>query len=235
MRTCVRLGTEGARDAVVRRDVVVLIDALRSSVTITAALAAGARLVIPVLTPEQAREFVGRPGVVVAGERGGRQVDGLDYGNSPSHIWRDAARLRGQVLVLATSNGTPLVSLALAGCRGLLAGALPNATRVAAAAFHLAREFACDITLLTAGSQHGAVVEDDYAAALLAGRLAALGVETDVPPPCGEPRSVFRDSHNGRGLAALGYQDDVDLCARLDHFDVVGVYHGEGFVSWKAG
>ncbi len=235
MRVQARQGPDGARRAAAVGDVVVLIDALRSSVTITAALAAGARAVIPVRTVEEARAALGRPGVLVAGERGGRKVPELDYGNSPSRIWHDAARMRDRVLMLTTSNGTPLVSLAVAGCSGLLAGSLPNADVTAAAAFRLAREAGRDITLLAAGGSAGPAAEDDYAAAWLAGRLAALGAETDVPPPCGPAQAVFHSGENGRQLAELGYADDVDLCARLNVFDVVGVYNGEGFVPWIAG
>ena len=226
------LGVEGARRAAARGDVTVLVDALRSSVTITAALAAGARRVIPVRTVEEARAYLARPGFRVAGERGGAQVPGFDYGNSPSQLLRHAEQIRDQTLILTTSNGTPCIQAAREGARALLVGSLPNAAAVTTTAFILAQAHGCDIALLAAGGDGRPAVEDDLAVAALAAALAARGAEADIPPPSipAPAESTFRDGPNGRRLAELGYAEDVALCARTDLFGVVGVLQGgEGF------
>ena len=229
------LGVEGARRAAARGDVTVLVDALRSSVTITAALAAGARRVIPVRTVEEARAYLARPGFRVAGERGGAQVPGFDYGNSPSQLLRHAEQIRDQTLILTTSNGTPCIKAAREGARALLAGSLPNATAVTTTAFILAQAHGCDITLLAAGGDDRPAVEDDLAVAVLAAALAARGAEADMPLPSIPAGSAFRDGPNGRRLAELDYAEDVALCARTDLFSVVGVLQGgEGFALWDS-
>lgn len=234
-RIWTEIGLGGARAAAERGDVVVLIDALRSSVTITAALAAGARKVIPLETVEEAHAYLRRRGVLVAGEQGGVAVAGLDYGNSPTQLLADTPRLRGQVLMLVTSNGTPLVR-ASAGASAVLAGSLPNARAVSRAALHLAQEAGRGITLLAAGGAGGPVAEDDYAVAVLAEWLRAGGQDGLYAEQASiEAQTVFATAANGQKLAALGYSADVAECARLNSLDVVGIMDGEGFVPWKTG
>jgi 2-phosphosulfolactate phosphatase len=174
MRVWTELGPPGAAAAAHRGDAVILVDALRSSVTITAALAAGARQVIPVHSVGEARaRRLSGDGVLVAGEQGGIAVADFDYGNSPTQLLADRERLRGRDLLLATSNGTPLVRAA-SGAAALLAGSLPNASAVARAALRLATEFGCDVSLLAAGGGGEPVVEDEYAVAFLAKKLGML-------------------------------------------------------------
>jgi phosphosulfolactate phosphohydrolase-like enzyme len=76
----IELGIAGARRAVERGDLVMVVDALRASSTIVAALAGGARHVRPVATVEECR------GGVTAGKRGGAKQAGFDLGNSPAGL-----------------------------------------------------------------------------------------------------------------------------------------------------
>ena len=61
----------------------VIIDVLRASTTIAAALEAGSSAVIPAETPDEAREIVDRYGCLLGGERESVRIDGFDFGNSP--------------------------------------------------------------------------------------------------------------------------------------------------------
>ncbi|MEX2114189.1 MAG: 2-phosphosulfolactate phosphatase, partial [Pirellulales bacterium] len=65
----------------------VVIDVLRATTTIVAALAAGARAVVPCLTIEDAKTAAAalpREETVLGGERGGLPIEGFDLGNSPA-------------------------------------------------------------------------------------------------------------------------------------------------------
>ena len=62
VRVWPELGASGAARGADRGDVVVIIDALRASVTIMAGLRAGAARVVPVLTIEDAELYLGDPG-----------------------------------------------------------------------------------------------------------------------------------------------------------------------------
>ena len=96
----------------------IVLDVVRASTTIAAALAGGARAVVPVATPEEARALRGKRdagSVLVGGERGGAPPPGFDHGNSPAEYTPD--RVRGRTVVFTTTNGTRAL-LALAGRAG---------------------------------------------------------------------------------------------------------------------
>jgi 2-phosphosulfolactate phosphatase len=231
-----KIGVSGAREAAARGDVAVVIDALRASVTITSALVVGAVKVIPVLTVAGARAYVGQKGCLVAGERGGVQIEGFHFGNSPTELGRQASEVRGKTLVLTTSSGTRCVGAARCGGVAVLAGALPNATALAQATFDLARERGRDIALIAAGVNGQATVEDLFAAQVIAQRLVAMGAvladgEWGDHPAESEAAEVLKNSPSGQKLRGLGYGEDVAFCAQIDVLDVVPIYRDGGFVA----
>src|SRR5436305_14591547 len=88
--------------------VAVVIDVLRATTTIVHALAAGCIAVRPCAEIAEARELADRlPAgkVLLAGERGGKPIEGFDLGNSPREF--TSSRCKGTTLVLTTTNGTP--------------------------------------------------------------------------------------------------------------------------------
>jgi 2-phosphosulfolactate phosphatase len=254
VKVFLKIGVPGAREAAARDDVVVVVDALRASVTITSALVGGAVKVIPVLTVAEARTYLDREGYLVAGERGGVQIEGFHFGNSPTELGPQAAEVRGKTLVLTTSSGTRCVEAARGGTAqcpepcpeprrrvvegaAVLAGALPNATALAQAAFDLAGERERDIALIAAGVNGQATVEDLFAARVIAQRLVAMGAvlaegEWDDHAAESEAAQVLKNSPSGQKLRGLGYGEDVAFCAQMDVFDVVPIFRDGGFVAF---
>lgn len=90
-------------------DIVVVIDVLRATSAICAAFAHGVKSIIPVSTIEEAREYQ-QKGFLVGAERKGQIVEGFDFGNSPFSYMKD--ELKGQDVVLSTTNGTKALDLA---------------------------------------------------------------------------------------------------------------------------
>jgi 2-phosphosulfolactate phosphatase len=68
--------------------VVVIIDVFRATSTIATALHNGAARVIPVDTVEQCIQLGRNTGGITAGERDGKVIEGLSYGNSPAEYPR---------------------------------------------------------------------------------------------------------------------------------------------------
>ena len=226
------LGPSGAQQGAERGDVVVIIDALRASVTVMAGLEAGAQCVIPVLTVEEANDYLDRPGYLVAGERGGKQVPGFHFGNSPTEILAHRDEVQGQVLVVTTSNGTRCVNAALEGASDVLVGSTVNAASATRAAFSLSCDCACDVTLVAAGLGGSPADEDTFAQRLLAGRLVDLGaVPRTALVPVDEQGSlgVFLGGEAAGRLTELGYRDDIRFCAQIDVWDTVPIYRSDGF------
>lgn len=202
-----------------------VIDQLRAGTTITIALASGARRVIPVPTVDEAlarrdalrHEHPSRR-VLLGGERGGVLIPGFDLGNSPRQYTRD--RVENADIVFTTTNGTAAIHAAR-DCPLVLVACLANLSAAAA----LADRHARSISIICAGT-HGQVGLDD---ALVAGALVRkLGdrplSDDDAPRLCrawwdqSAPniRDALGASLGGRGLLALGQQDDLDFCSQVD-------------------
>lgn len=113
----------------VTNSIVVVIDVFRATSTIATALYNGAARVIPVDTVEQCIQIGKTCGGITAGERDGKVIEGLDYGNSPAEYPRKF--IKGKTLVLTTTNGTRLLHMALNnGASEVVTGSFPNLSAV---------------------------------------------------------------------------------------------------------
>jgi 2-phosphosulfolactate phosphatase len=207
-------GVHGALEARERGGVIVMIDALRASATVIAALDAGMAAVKPVASPE---ECVGE---VTAGERGGRKLPNCRHTSSPTELMR--YNYTGKTLVLTSTNGVECL-LSAAGPKSIvLVGSTVNRRAVAAAAGRLARTRGVPITLLMAGRNNQYAIEDALAAGEIARALPEARVHGELPSSAALEADFFACA-SGRNLAALGYADDVRFCAQLDRCEVVPV------------
>ncbi len=219
--------------------IAVVIDVLRASTTIITALAHGAAGVRPVLTVEEALAEAAAGDVMLGGERGGRQIDGFDFGNSPLEYGRD--RVGGRSVVITTTNGTAALH-ASAGAAEVLIGAIVNRSAVAAAAHTLAiKHGGCDIHLVCAGTD-GAVTEEDLlaAGAILDAAVRHDGCTEDAfdetglqalglfratvaarPAATDAIAHAFTSSIGGRNLIEIGMEADLPASAAIDSYSVV--------------
>jgi len=97
--------TDNAR----RADIVAVMGATGAgkSSTICAALAAGARGIVPVASVEEASRLaqtLGPGDVILMGERNCQPIEGFPLGNSPLEMTE--AAVKGKTLVMTTTNGT---------------------------------------------------------------------------------------------------------------------------------
>ena len=109
--------------------IVVVIDVFRATSTIATALYNGATRVIPVDSVDQCISIGQQTGGITAGERDGKVIEGLSYGNSPAEYPRSF--VEGKTLVLTTTNGTRLLHMALKnGAAEVVTGSFPNLSAV---------------------------------------------------------------------------------------------------------
>lgn len=105
--------------------VVVIIDILRATSTITTALKNGAKAIIPVDSVPDCIRIGKQIAAITAGERDGQIAEGLQYGNSPFEYPEEF--IAGKTLVLTTTNGTRLLHMALdKGAKEIIIGAFSN-------------------------------------------------------------------------------------------------------------
>jgi 2-phosphosulfolactate phosphatase len=205
----------------------VVIDVLRATSTVIAALAAGAEAIYPVVSVEDGVKLatsLGRKDTLLAGERGGQKVAGFDLGNSPAEFTPES--VGGKRVVMSTTNGTAALVAASAADRVLIAGyvnlmsvtdALAGAARLAIVCagregrFCVADALCAGILVLRLRARLGAALELDDSG------WAALALATVHTP---QPDFLLRCS-SGAALAAIGLAEDVRWCAREDVLDLV--------------
>lgn len=212
------------REEAVRGRTVIVLDVLRASTTITTALHNGARGIIPVESLEAATEIVvklGVEGVLLCAERDVHQVEGCDLGNSPAEYVPE--RVRGRLIVLATTNGSGAV-LSTRGAKRIVIGSYVNAGRVVEV---LGKEK--EAVLLCAGNNGGFALEDAACAGFLLRRLVDETGQEILPLNDGawvalelgkratrNPLRLLRRAVHGRYLEGEGFGEDLALCAAVD-------------------
>lgn len=202
----------------------VLIDVIRATTSILVAFQRGCAAVIPVRTPEEARRAQarqGNEGALLCGEQRGVRIPGFDLGNSPHEFL--AAPLAGRRLILCTSNGTRALA-SLGAIPELWIGALRNAAAVARA---LARGTG-DVLLACSGKDETFCLEDAVCAGAIVHALRAAGEgPMEASDAAGAAELLFlhhradllgmlRGAEWGRRIAAMGFGEDLRLCAELD-------------------
>ena len=200
---------------------VVVIDVLRASSTIVAALESGVERIIPIADVETASRLV-RPAErdkkLLAGERKCLRVPGFDLSNSPGEF--TPARVRGKTLVLTTSNGTRAIATAAKAGRIVIC-ALTNLPAVAAA---LRGE--SEIVVLCCGAEGTIAAEDLLCGGLLLNSLESTGAPEALPDAARIARDIaehagsdieafMRRSDQGRKHVELGFESDVVFCSRV--------------------
>jgi 2-phosphosulfolactate phosphatase len=90
-------------------ELIVVIDVLRATSAICAAIENGVKGIIPVDSVDEAREYLEK-GYLAAAEREGQIVEGFPMGNSPISFLDP--KLKGETIVLTTTNGTKAIKIA---------------------------------------------------------------------------------------------------------------------------
>ncbi len=236
MKLDVAFSPAGLTLADVQGRTVFVIDILRATTSMCAALHHGARALIPVASTEEAlrlAQTIGSEDVLLAGEKNCARIPGFHLGNSPLEMTE--AAVRGKTLIVTTTNGTKAL-LATQGAAAAYAACAANLTAAAERAREVI-ERDDDVLVVCAGRDGSFSLDDAYCA----GRLAAAALESR------KPRRGLNDaaiasldlvrrygehwerpltySRAGRELVRLGFRDDVLDAARLDAYPVLAHFH----------
>ena len=236
MRIDVVFTPAGLSTGEVQGRVVFVIDILRATTSMCAALSHGAKAIIPVASTEEAlrlAQTIGSTDVLLAGEKDCVRIPGFHLGNSPLEMTESG--VRGKTIILTTSNGTK----ALLACQG--AGSVyPTAAVNLSAATDKAREALetdQQILIVCAGREGSFSLDDAYcagrlAAAILGDRKPRRGLN-DAGVACLDLVRRYRDnwerpltySRAGRELIKQGFRDDLREAARMDAYPVLPHFH----------
>lgn len=232
MSVHVAFSPQGLNPADVQGCAVFVIDILRATTTMCAALHHGAKALIPVASTEEAlrlAQTIGSTDVLLAGEKNCVRIPGFALGNSPLEMTE--AAVRGRTIIVTTTNGTKAL-LAAQGAHAVYTVAAANLS----AAGERARESLekkRNVLIICAGREGSFGLDDAYCAGRLA--VAALGSQRprkslndaaiaslDLVRRYGDDWSrPLRRSRAGRELVRLGFERDVADAGRLDAYPVL--------------
>ncbi|MEA4882681.1 MAG: 2-phosphosulfolactate phosphatase [Clostridia bacterium] len=210
------------------RLLVVVVDVLRATSTISTALANGCEEVIPTESIEEAIKIArgyARPDYVLGGERRGVAVEGFDLGNSPQEYTPE--KVAGRKVIITTTNGTRAIK-EYSGAREIFTACFLNADAVFDACA------ACpdsDVLIVCSGQDGRFCMEDTICAGLLASRFGReLGADVSDAARAASilyerceasiETELFRSEH-GAYLAGIGFEQDVTYCSQRSVMSVV--------------
>ena len=217
-----------------RDKVVVVIDVLRASTTITYAMRSGAREIIPVATVAAAMKIVGNlhsTSTVLCGERGGKRIEGFKMGNSPFEYTEEA--VRGKALILTTTNGAVALTKAK-HARVCYVSSFVNLTATVEALATIANIDAENLIILASGREDEFSLEDATCAGLLITRLMTRFGSMRLSDSARAALSVYHqygsdiyrtllESDHGRSLVELGFEEDIRAASEVDSVPLVPV------------
>jgi 2-phosphosulfolactate phosphatase len=215
---------------------VFLIDILRATTTMCAALSHGAKAIIPVASTEEAlrlAQTIGSTDVLLAGEKDCVRIPGFQLGNSPLEMTEPV--VRGKTIIVTTSNGTK----ALLACQGASSVYLTAAVNLSAATEKAREALESDrhILIVCAGRSGGFSLDDAYCAgrltaSILGDRKPRRGLNDagiaslDLVRRYGDNwKRPLAYSRAGRELIRLGFRADLAEAGRLDAYPVLPHFH----------
>ncbi|MGB0582507.1 MAG: 2-phosphosulfolactate phosphatase [Limisphaerales bacterium] len=224
--------------------VCVVFDILRATTTMTAALANGAKAIIPVCTIEEAVKLrQERPEVLLAGERDGvkiraKQAGGVDFdlGNSPREFTEDVA---GKTIITTTTNGTRALR-ACVGAKNVLIASMLNLRTIAT---WIEKNDVDHLVLVCAGTHEEAAYEDMVGAGALCEMVWPLFVAGHVADSAEMARQTYRIvqrdllsamqyAQNGRRLLANpDLAEDVRFCMQRETLPILAGMNDAGEVT----
>jgi len=215
----------------------VVIDVLRATSTILAALAGGAPHIVPVATLEEAQvlaaKYGERGGCYLGGERNRLRPPGFDFGNSP----REYLQLpEAKPIVFTTTNGTRALQR-VASSKQILIASMANGSAVAERLL----ASASDVLLVCSGTLGKIAAEDVLCAGLIIAEVekrapvvqltdgARIALASYRQAAC-NLEQFFLQTTSGQGLSQLGLKEDVLHAARSNYSSLVPSY-ADGYIS----
>lgn len=206
--------------------IVIVVDIFRATTTMCAALANGAKSVIPVRSLEEAKLYKDR-GYLVGGERNVKKFEFGDFGNTPSEYI--AEKVKGQEVVISTTNGTRTIDEAI-DCGCLLIGSFSNLSTIA----NFCVQQQKDVLVLCSGWKEKFNVEDSLFGGALVEKLkdkgynasfdaasVALSMWMEAKP---DVWTYIQRSEHIKRLEAHGLLDVAKYCLELDTANVLPQY-----------
>ncbi|HYM20407.1 MAG TPA: 2-phosphosulfolactate phosphatase [Candidatus Kapabacteria bacterium] len=220
-------------ELLLRDKTIVVIDVLRASTTITYAMAAGAREIIPVESVAQAMKIVGNlfsTSTILCGERGGKRIEGFKLGNSPAEYTKDV--VEGKSLILTTTNGAVALTKAKYA-RHCFVTSFVNLSASVKVLSELKDLEENGLTIICSGREEDFSIEDALCAGMLVKELSSP-LKLELTDSARTVLSIakqykkdilktMQESDHGKYLSSIGLGDDIVTASKIDSVPIVPV------------
>lgn len=215
-------------------NIVVIVDILRATSTICAAIHNGVKSIIPVATVEEARAMK-QLGYMVASERDGYVLDFADFGNSPFNFTPEI--VGGKEIAYSTTNGTRCIHLA-SHSKAVIIGSFLN---ISVLADWLIQQNA-PILIFCASWKDRFSLEDTVFAGALAERLMNSGKFETICDGVTASIDLWSLAKNDlfayiqkaaqkSRLASKGLEDCIEYCLTDDLCPVIPIFQDEKLID----
>lgn len=199
----------------IKEYIVILIDVLRASSTITTLFQKNAKAVHSLKNLEDTYALKNRiKDSILIGERSGIKIDNFKFGNSPDHIYNHD--FTDKEIIFTSSNFSRILTN-YKDAKILLVGCILNAKAVAQ---HIKNIMTQNdkILLVEVGTGESFSIEDNLGARIISHYLIPNKI-----PEQSEIEEILLKSPNGRYLSKIGYKKDVIFCSQLNKFDCIPI------------
>ena len=216
------------------RNLVVIVDILRATSSICAAIHNGVKSILPVSTVDEARQMK-KQGYMVASERDGFVLDFADFGNSPFNFSPEI--VKGKEIVYSTTNGTRCIHMA-SHSKAVIIGSFLN---ISALAEWLINQNA-PVLIFCASWKDRFSLEDTVFAGALAERLLNSGKFETICDAVTASLDLWnlakpdlygyiqKSAQKGR-LASKGLDDCIEYCLTADQTRVIPAFQESRLVD----
>ncbi len=226
----------GLDEQAIRDKSVVVIDVLRASTTMIAALENGAKEIIPVNEVEKAISIassLAKGQALLCGERQGQIIEGFDLGNSPQEYVKE--KIKDKSIVFSTTNGVKTLNQAKeAKIHDLIVASFNNVSIVKE--YILKPEnIEHNLAIICSGKNNRFSLEDVICAGLLIEKIA-IDKKTEITYLLsdtakaarmlfeqyrGNETNALMESEHGKFLISLGFEKDVEICSKIDSSQIL--------------
>lgn len=219
-------------------DVVVLVDVLRSSTTITTALKNGCKFIVPfesIKKAKEARKNKRSENIILVGENYGLIPRGFDFDSSPKEMSRK--NVRDKIIYFKSTNLTRILTKLTRSHRNIdkiLIGGLINAKPVARYLGEFRPE---NVNIIVCGNRHNPFNIEDFVGAgaivhfLREKNLTDMAMAALVAYRNPESRKKMWEGSTARHAIKVRLEDDIPLCLRENYIDVVPIFKNSGITK----
>ncbi|MDQ1265239.1 MAG: 2-phosphosulfolactate phosphatase [Bacteroidota bacterium] len=222
--------------------IVVMLDVLRASTTVCAALYNGAKEIIPSESHDKAVHIfssLSREIRFLGGETNGLKPNGFDAGNSPLEYTPEA--VKGKTVILSTTNGTKIFQKAKQAKIRLIGGFV-NITSVINYIVKIylhENNKDLNVTILCAGTNGRLSYEDTLCAGAYIHLLKQNFSESNMTDTVlvandlynlhsSDMKNFIKDREHAVILQAAGFGNDIEAALSYDIYPVVPIFSGSG-------